>query len=110
MYVGANGQHVTIVANPNLTSYTVGDIVLLTCMVDSLVDTTNSTVTYSWHCSDCYANGRTTQSIAQQLTDMDSSMITCSVTANGVVYNSNMFNLQVTRGNFIIITFYYHCM
>ena len=100
-----NGQdyNVTIMATPNMASYTVGDNLTLTCMVDSMLSSTNSIVTYLWECSGCFANGLTLSTINRFLTDMDTSMINCSATVNDTVYRSDVFNLQVTRGNFLFI-------
>ena len=107
--VGANGQQnytVTIVANPNTAPYTVGDTLMLTCMVDPMP---KSTVTYQWQCFDCFANGVTAQHITKVLTDMDNDMIDCSVTIDNMEYfNEMMFDLQVTQGSHNI--YYALCM
>ena len=89
--------NVTIVASPIMTSYTVGDSLMLTCMVTSS-GSTGVNVTYSWQCSNCFAAGETDPTINQILTDMDNSTIRCSPTINGTVYMSDEFNLQVTQG------------
>ena len=79
-----------------MATYTVGDTLMLTCMVDPMP---NSTVTYEWQCSDCFANGMITQNITQILTDMDNDMIDCSATIDNMEYDSEMmFDLQVAQG------------
>ena len=102
-----NGQDydVSIMANPNMTSYTVGDSLMLTCVVDTVPSSTaiTSTVTYSWECSSCFANEMNSSMITQVLTDMDTSNISCSATINGTVYRSDVFDLQVTQGNFLFM-------
>ena len=111
VYIGASGQlnyDVTIVANPNMTSYKVGDTVTFTCMVDPLIDSTSSNVMYLWTCSGCFADGMTTITITQTLTAMDSSMIDCSITIDGSKFRSNMkFDLQVTQGSYHLYTIVY---
>ena len=85
---------VTITANPNTSTYTVGDLVTLMCKVDPPINT--ATVTYLWQCDGCFANGNTDMVIMQQLTDMDTSMINCSATVNGVGFTTvTPFDLQV---------------
>ena len=102
VYIGASGQlnyDVTIVANPTMTSYKVGDTVTLTCIVDPPIDSTSSNIIYLWTCSNCFADGMTTITITQTLTAMDSGMIDCSITIDGSKFRSNMkFDLQVTQG------------
>ena len=95
---GQGSPNVTIVANPDIDFYTVGDNLSLMCTVDpSPTDTSN--VTYSWQCSGCFANGMTTPIINRILTDMDNSTINCLVDINGTVTMANMtFDLQVTQG------------
>ena len=80
--------------------YTIGNIVTLQCVVNSTINDTNITATYSWQCNTgCFADGMTTPAISRHLTDMDSGMIKCSVTIDGDEYISDMvFNLQVTQG------------
>ena len=98
---GVNGQsvNVTIMTDPNMASYTVGDNLTLTCMVDPLPTSTATNVSYSWNCSDCFADGMNSSVFNQVLTDMDSSNINCSATINGTVYRSDVFDLRVTQGN-----------
>ena len=102
--VGVNGQdyNVTIMATPNMTSYTVGGNLMLRCVVDPVPSSTAITVTYSWECFGCFANEINSSVINQVLTDMDTSMINCSATINGTVYRSDVFDLQVTQSNFFI--------
>ena len=107
--VGVSGQNnVTIVANPN-PPYTVEDTLTLMCMVnfDPSVPA-NATITYSWQCSGCFANGITTQIISRILTVMDSSMINCTVSIDDNNFTSDTFNLQVTQGSYILS--YLMCM
>ena len=100
--VGANGQNysVTIEVHPNLANYTVGNTVTLECVVDPVITDTSITPMYSWQCdTGCFADGMTTPTLTQRLTDMDSGGIECSVTIDGDVYLSdNMFDLQVSQG------------
>ena len=94
---GQGSPNITIVANPEMNFYTVGNNLTLMCTVDPLP--TNTTVTYLWECSDCFANGMTIPIITRILTDMDNSTINCSVTIDGTVTMANMtFDLQVTQG------------
>ena len=83
-----------------MVSYTIGDIVTLECVVNSTINDTNITATYSWQCNTgCFADGMTTPAISRYLTDMDSGMINCSVTIDGDEYMSNViFDLQVIQG------------
>ena len=83
-----------------MATYTVGDTLLLTCMVNPVP---NSTVTYEWQCSDCFANGMTTQNITRVLTDMDNDIIDCSATIDMGYDSEMMFDLQVTQGNHDIL-------
>ena len=99
--VGANGQmyNVTITANPNTSTYTVGDLITLMCILDPPINTTTVIVTYSWQCDGCFADGRTDMVIMQQLTDMDTSMISCSVTVDSDTFMTDTpFDLQMTQG------------
>ena len=99
--LGANGQmyNVTINASPNTTAYTVGDLLTLTCIVDPPIVSTTINVTYSWQCGGCFADDRTDMAVIETLTDMDTSMINCSATVDGVVFTTDIpFNLQVTQG------------
>ena len=82
-----------------MATYTVGDTLILTCMVDPMP---SSAVTYSWDCSDCFADGMTTQNITRDLTDMDNVVIDCSARIDDVEYMTEMmFDLQVTQGSFL---------
>ena len=97
--VGTNGQ-VIIMANL-VAPYTVGDTLTLTCTRIPPVDTTNSTVTYLWECGGCFADQSTNMTVMRTLTDMDTSMIDCSVMVDNVAFTTNMpFDLQVTQGIF----------
>ena len=98
--IGVSGQtfSVSIVVNPNVALYTVGDNLMLTCMVDPMPNS-NVTLIYAWNCTDCFANGSTSSMITQVLTNMDTIMISCSATINGIVYRSDVFDLQVTQGS-----------
>ena len=106
MYVGVNGQsgngqayNVTITASPNGSFYAVGDLITLQCIVDPPIISTTVNVTYSWECDGCFADGSTGMVIMRQLTDMDTSMISCSATINGVKFMTDTpFDLQVTQG------------
>ena len=82
-------------ATPSVGPYRVGDSLSLECVADSIVST-NTTLIYMWSCSGCFADGNTTSTITQQLTDMDSSMISCSISDGIDTYLSDPFNLQVT--------------
>ena len=96
---GQGSPNVTIVANPEMNFYTVGNNLTLMCTVNPLPTNISITVTYLWECSGCFANGTTTPTITQILTDMDNSTINCSVTIDGTVTMANMtFDLQVTQG------------
>ena len=104
--VGVNGQsgstqsyNVTIIANPNTTTYTVGDSVTLICAVDPPIVSTSIIVTYLWQCDGCFADNSTDIAIMRNLTDMDTSTIDCSAIINDVVFMTDeSFNLQVTQG------------
>ena len=98
--IGVNGQsfNVSIVVDPSMASYTVGDNLTLTCMVDPLPTSTATNVSYSWNCSGCFADGMNSSVFNQVLTDKDSSNINCSATINGTVYSSDVFDLRVTQG------------
>ena len=100
--IGVNGQsfNVSIVVDPSMASYTVGDNLTLTCMVDPMPNSTASAVTYSWSCSGCFADGMNSPVISQVLTDMDSGSISCSVDINGTV-QSDMFDLQI-QGTYVV--------
>lgn len=93
--VGASGQNVTIVANPDVGFYIVGDMLTLTCMVDP----PTSNVEYLWECPPpCFADGMLTQNITRNLTAMDNYMIDCLVNFNDTVNISGTFNLLVAQG------------
>ena len=99
--VGTSGQHynVTIEASSTTTSYTVGDNITLTCVVNSSITSNNSNISYMWTCPGCFADGMTTPTISHHLTSMDSNMIDCSATVDGVVYMTDIpFDLQVAQG------------
>ena len=103
--IGASGQPygVTIEASSTATSYTVGDNITLTCVVDSSIASNSSNISYIWTCSGCFANSMTTPIISHHLTSMDSSMIDCSATVDGVVYMTEIpFDLQVTQGSYYL--------
>ena len=88
--------HVTITASPNATFHEIGDRITLMCIVDPPITATNVTITYSWHCDDCFANGLTDMAIMRQLTDMDTSMINCSATVDGIEFMTDTpFNLEL---------------
>ena len=99
--VGVNGQsvNVSIMTDPNMTSYSVGVNLMLTCMVNPMPTSTATNVSYSWNCSGCFANERNSSVFNQVLTDRDSSNISCSATINGTVYRSDVLDLRVTQGN-----------
>ena len=80
--------------------YTVGSSVILECVVDPVITDTSITPTYSWQCdTGCFADGMTTATIIQCLTDRDSGAINCSVTIDGDEYKSDiLFDLLVTEG------------
>ena len=80
--------------------YTVGSNVTLECVVDPVITNTNITPMYSWLCdTGCFADGMTTSTITQHLTDMDSGVIECSVNVDDDEYMSDiLFDLQVTEG------------
>ena len=97
--------NVTITATPSTTNYTVGDSVTLICMVDPPIASTSVIVTYSWQCDGCFADGDTDMVIMRTLTDMDTSMINCSATVDGVNFTTDEpFDLQVTQGMAILTT------
>ena len=99
--VGTNGQ-VTIMPDA-VGPYRVGDTVTLSCMQDLSANITNRTVEYLWQCNGCFAQGSTDMNITRRLTDMDSSMINCSVFIGTIMSGTSMlFDLQVTEGNFIV--------
>ena len=83
-----------------MASYTAGSTVTLECVVDPVITGTGITPMYSWQCdTSCFANGTTTPMITRQLTDIDSGVINCSVTIDGIMYVSNItFDLQVSQG------------
>ena len=103
--VGVSGQSgnelvytVTITAIPNTTTYSVGDLVTLMCMVDPPY----VNVTYSWLCNDCFADGMTNMTIVGNLTEMDNTMIYCSATNYNNTFTTIVsFDLQVTRGRVV---------
>ena len=94
--IGVSGQNfsVSIVVNPNVAPYTVGDNLMLTCMVDPMPN--SNVTTYAWNCIDCFADGSTSSMINRSLTDMDTSNISCLASINGTMYRSDVFDLQVT--------------
>ena len=69
-------------------------------MVDPVIINTSITQMYLWQCdTGCFADGMTTQTITQQLTDTDSGVINCSVFIDDDDYVSNItFDLQVSQG------------
>ena len=86
---------------------------MLACIVDTSINTTIRNVTYLWQCSRYFADGLSTSNIMQQLTDMDSSVISCLVNVDGAEYMSDVFNLQVTQGDFsldIQLLYVHHCI
>ena len=94
-----SSYNVIIIATPNATTYTVGDLITLICLVDPPIVTTSVTVTYLWHCDGCFADNNTGMVIIRTLTDMDTSMINCSAIVDGVVFTTDItFNLKVTQG------------
>ena len=95
---------VTIMPDPDVDFYTVGNNLTLTCTVDPLPTDTSITVTYSWECFGCFADGMTTPTITRILTDMDNSTIDCSVDIDGNMTITEMpFDLQVTQGTVLDI-------
>ena len=91
-------------ASPNVGPYTVGSNLTLTCTMPNPPVNTTGIVTYLWQCGGCFANGRTDMTIIQRLTDMDTSMINCSVLIDGIINGTSMpFDLQVTQGIFICV-------
>ena len=92
--------NVTIEVEPDLAFYTVGNTVVLACVVDPVITDTSITTMYSWQCdTGCFADGTTTSTITQRLTDTDSGVIDCSVNIGGDEYISDtIFDLQVTQG------------
>ena len=95
-----SGQdNVTIVAIPDMDTYAVGDNLTLMCTLNPEPTDTSITVTYSWECSGCFADGLTTPTVNRTLTDIDTTMIDCTVDVDGNVTMTDMpFDLQVTRG------------
>ena len=89
-----------------MATYTVGDSLTLTCMVDPMLNST-STVSYLWECSDCFADQITTPNIIIVLMDNDNDDIACMVTIDDVDYMSEIFTLQVTQGNCAIYSLHY---
>ena len=110
--IGVNGQSgsgsgsglvyiVTITATPSTTSYSVGDIVTLMCIVDPPTYS-NVNVTYSWQCDGCFADGMTDMAIMRVLTEMDNSTINCSAIINNEIFTTDVpFDLQVTQGRVV---------
>ena len=95
-----NGQvyTVTITAIPNTTTYSVGDLVTLLCMVNPPI---SSDVTYLWQCNSCFADGMTDMAITRVLSEMDNAMINCSATINKEALTTVVpFNL-VTQGRVV---------
>ena len=96
--VGTNGQGANIEANPDMDAYMVGSSLSLVCEPDSSAST-NTNLMYMWSCSGCFADGNTTPTVTTpHLTDMDSSIINCTIINGTEVYRSDPFNLQVTTG------------
>ena len=93
-----------------MASYTVGETLTLVCVVDASINTTSRNVTHLWQCSGCFADGLNTSNIMQQLTDRDSSMISCLVNVDGAEYMSDVFNLQVTQGDFSLDMCVHYCI
>ena len=96
-----------------MASYTVGETLMLACTVDTTINTTSRNVTYLWQCSRCFADRLSTSNIMQQLTDMDSSVISCLVNVDDAEYMSDVFNLQVTQGDFLLdiqLLYMHHCI
>ena len=89
---------VTITATPNRTTYSVGDLVTLMCMVDPPI---SSDVTYSWHCDGCFADGMTDMAINRVLSEMDNAMINCSATINNETFRTDVPFDLVTQGRVI---------
>ena len=85
-----------------MASYIVGSTVKLECVVDPAITNTSITPMYSWQCdTGCFADGMTTPTITQRLTDNDTGLINCSVTIDGDEYVSDIiFDLQVTEGTY----------
>lgn len=66
------------------------------CMVDPQPSSSAANLSYLWTCSNCFADGLTMPTIIRVLSDVDTAMINCTATIDGVEYRSNMaFNLQV---------------
>ena len=79
-----------------MASYTVGNSLTLMCMLDSsVINTTSRNVTYSWQCHECFANGVFNMSVTRDLTDMDSSTISCTYNVDGDMFTTSL-DLQVT--------------
>ena len=95
-----NGQDtVTIEANPDMSFYTVGDNLTLMCILDPPPNDTSITVTYLWECSGCFADRLTMPTISRILTDVDTTMIDCTVNVGGNETMTDMpFDLQVAGG------------
>ena len=89
---------VTVTATPNTTTYSVGDLVTLLCVVNPPI---SSDVTYLWQCNSCFADGMTDMAIMRVLSEMDNAMINCSTTINNETLTTVVpFNL-VTRGRVV---------
>ena len=91
--VGTNGQNATVTATPNMSTHTVGDNISLKCVAEN-ASLTN--LMYMWSCSGCFADGNTASTVNRSLTDMDSSVISCSIIDGNDTYISAPFNLTVT--------------
>jgi len=105
--VGVSGQNytVTIVANPDMSFYAIGNNLMLTCMVTPAANDDNAT--YMWSCPTCFADGSTMQTVSTSgLVEMDGdNMINCFVTIGNTEYMSDVpFDLQVTQGTY---TYFY---
>ena len=81
-----------------MATYAVGNRLTLMCVLDSSVNTTGISETYSWQCDGCFADGLTGMVIMRTLTDMDSGVINCSVNVDGNIMIGT-FDLRVTEGN-----------
>ena len=82
--------------------YSVGDTLTLTCVIDPLLTSTSSIVSYLWLCSGCFADRLTSPMISRTLTDIDNVMIECNATVDGVEFISMPFYVQVT-GTYVYV-------
>ena len=116
IYIGVNGQTVTIVTDPagvpvdgqnNTFDYPILTNVTLMCIATTADGSPATVTSYHWNVISCYndsvisscsrADGQTTQSITNSnLKAQDAGTVSCTATINGTNYVSDPLTLRIS--------------